>query len=326
MLRTPAPPTTARSRFSNSIWREAVAACGGCDGAGRLRGRATRRDAPAYDGAFAPSDLAVFFDCLRERGDAVVAAHRGGPSAGYAENAINTFANTLRDAPAFLEVDVRRTRDGALVLMHDETLERTTTGSGLLRDLTLEQAQALHLRDPYGRPTEARIPTLREALDWAAGRAVLELDVKRGVSYEDVAREVEAAGAMARVVFIVHSTDGAARLARVAPEAMMYVTVRHDGDLEALHRAGVDLSRVVAWLGAGSPDRRLVRALAARGVEARVGMFGDRHDFDARARMGAHIVAVDEVAAAVRDLDAHDGVDGYGALLCLRAVNEGDTY
>lgn len=280
-------------------------------------GGAANRIAPAYDGVFAPSDLAAFFDCLRERGHAIASAHRGGPSAGFAENAIDTFANTLGEAPAFLEVDVRRTRDSALVLMHDETLERTTTGSGLLRDLNLGQARALRLRDPYGAPTEARIPTLREALDWAAGRAVLELDVKRGVSYEEVAHEVEAAGAMSRVVLIVHSVDGAARVTRVAPQAMMYVTITHAGDLEALERAGVDLTRVVAWLGSGNPDQQFTRALAARRVETRVGMFGDRRDYHAPAQAGAHIIAVDEVAEAVRDLDAGDGVIGYGVLLCL---------
>src|SRR5690606_36039451 len=110
---------------------------------------------------------------------------------------------------------IAETRDGVLVLMHDEDVDRTTNGSGLVRDLTLAELQALHLRDDDGRVLDARAPTFREALDWAAGRTILELDVQRGVSYEDVIAEVRAAGAENRVIFITYSDDAAARVHRL---------------------------------------------------------------------------------------------------------------
>ncbi|HRE43996.1 MAG TPA: glycerophosphodiester phosphodiesterase family protein [Terricaulis sp.] len=276
------------------------------------------RHAPPAD-TLTPASLPGFFDCLRDRGEAVVSAHRGGPAPGFAENAIPTFENTVRAAPAFLEVDIARTRDGALILMHDDTLERTTTGEGAVRDLTLAQIQSFSLRDDNGRTLSARPPTLREALDWANGRAILELDVKRGVSYEDVAREVEAAGAMGRVVFITYSVDGAARLARVAPGAMIYTTIERVGDIATLERRGVDLSRIVAWIGTGAPDAALIDALNARGIEARIGVFGSNRNgaFASAAREGVSIIAVDEAAEAVRELDAADGAESYAALQCL---------
>ena len=62
-------------------------------------------------------------------------------------------------------------------------------------------------------------PSLREALDWARDRTVLELDIKQDVRFEDVIAEVRAADAMSRVVFIAYSVGAAARLARLAPEA-----------------------------------------------------------------------------------------------------------
>lgn len=270
----------------------------------------------------APTNLPTFFDCLRARGAAVVSAHRGGPTRGYAENAIWTFANTLQHSPAFLEVDVARTRDGALVLMHDDSVDRTTTGSGAIASLTLEELRRLRLEDESGTALFARVPTLREALEWAADKTVLELDVKRGVSYEDVVREVKAAGAMSRVVFITYSVDGAARVARLSSEAMIYTTIAGASDLDQLQRHGVDLSRIVAWLGSGELNPAVIAALAARGVEARIGRFGDGADggrFADAARSGARIIAVDDIAAAVRDLDANDGADGYAALQCVAA-------
>lgn len=91
--------------------------------------------------SLAPSNLPAFFDCLRESGNALVAAHRGGPGPGYAENALPTLEHTTDATPALLEIDIARTRDNVLVLMHDDTVDRTTDGSGAVRDLTLAQVQ-----------------------------------------------------------------------------------------------------------------------------------------------------------------------------------------
>ncbi len=281
--------------------------------------------------ALAPSDLPAFFDCLRERGQAVVAAHRGGPAPGFAENAIATFENTLRQAPALLEIDISATRDGAFVLMHDDELDRTTTGTGHVRDHTLAEIQALELEDWTGSVLEAHPPSLREALDWADGRTILELDVKRGVSYEDVVAQVRAAHAEGRVIFITYSIDAAIRVHRLAPELMISVSLASEGDLDQLERAGVDLSRVLAWTGIEEPSAALNVALAARGVEAMFGTLGGPDSWDNRfatagedqyvefAGTGLQLIATDRAPAAARALDAADGVDGFGALQCLAA-------
>jgi glycerophosphoryl diester phosphodiesterase len=140
--------------------------------------------------------LPAFFDCLRDRGFTAVSAHRGGPAPGFAENAIPTFENTLRLAPGtFLEVDIAQTADGVLVLMHDDRADRTTTGSGAIADLDMAQLLTFPLEDERGRRVDARVPTLAEALAWADGRTVLELDIKRSVRFEDVVSVVSAANA-----------------------------------------------------------------------------------------------------------------------------------
>lgn len=266
--------------------------------------------------ALAPADLPGFFDCLRESGQVAISAHRGGPAPGFAENAIATFQNTIGDAPAFLEVDVNVTRDGALVLMHDDDVERTTDGTGAVSAMTLTQFQALRLQDEAGDTLDQHPPTLRQALDWASGRAILELDIKRSVRFEDVVREVEDAGAMGRVVFITYSVNAAARLAELAPEAMIYTTISNARELDTLERRGVDLNHIVAWVGTEAPAASLVEALRARGVEARFGMFGGGRDFSNARRAGAQIVAVDDATEAFADLDAADGDDDFAALRC----------
>lgn len=81
-----------------------------------------------------------------------VSAHRGGPAKGFPENCIPTFGHTLQHTFAMLEIDPRRTKDGAIVLLHDATLERTTTGVGRVTDFTLAELKKLHLKDPKDRP------------------------------------------------------------------------------------------------------------------------------------------------------------------------------
>jgi glycerophosphoryl diester phosphodiesterase len=277
----------------------------------------------------APANLSAFFDCLRESGRTIVAAHRGGPSAGFPENAISTFENTLRQVPAFLEIDIARTRDGVLILMHDETVDRTTTGTGRVSDLTLSQLQTLRLKDRDGLALDVGVPTLREALNWSAGRAVLELDVNDDVPFADVIAEVRAADAMDRVIVITYNDDAAVRVHELAPAIMISVSIDAAADLDALVTRGVDLTRVLAWTGVQEPNTALNVALARRGVEAIFGTLGNparswdgrfaregRDEYAKLAATGLALIASDRPIEAVRDLDAQDGVQGYGALRC----------
>lgn len=261
----------------------------------------------------APSDLPAFFDCLREQGQTVVSAHRGGARDGLPENAISTFVAALSQRPVFLEIDVRAARDG-LVVMHDDTLDRTTDGAGAVADMTVDQVRALTLEGSDGEHP----PSLREALEWADDLTVLELDIKEDVRFEDVIAEVRAADAMSRVVFIAYSVGAAARLARLAPEAMLYVDIASVRDLDELERRGVDIAHVVAWTGDEEPNRELNIALARRGVEARFGMFGANVAADHAAgfaETGLQIISTDAPAEVVAIL-ANDGVQGYAASQC----------
>ena len=298
----------------------AAASCSGSVASGR-NDAAGRR--------LAPANLSAFFDCLRESGRTIVAAHRGGPTSGFPENAVSTFENTLRQVPAILEIDIARTRDRVLVLMHDETVDRTTTGSGGVSDLTLSQLQTMRLEDGDGLALDVGVPTLREALDWSAGRAVFELDVNDDVPFADVIAEVRAADAMDRVIVITYNDDAAVRVHELAPAIMISVSIDAAADLDALAARGVDLTRVLAWTGIDAPNTALNAALARRGVEAMFGTLGAlarswdgrfvREGLDQYAKLastGLALIASDRPIAAVRDLDAQDGVEGYGALRC----------
>lgn len=81
-----------------------------------------------------PKELRELFAYSDERMP-LVSAHRGGAVPGYPENCIATFEHTLESAYSMLEIDLRYTKDGHLVLHHDPTLNRTTTGTGPVENL-----------------------------------------------------------------------------------------------------------------------------------------------------------------------------------------------
>ena len=106
------------------------------------------------------------------------AAHRGGALL-WSENSLLAFRNALALGADFLELDVHLTRDGEVVVIHDATLDRTTTGTGAVRARTLAELGALRLRDRGGAALEERIPTLDEVVALAvAGKRQILLEIK----------------------------------------------------------------------------------------------------------------------------------------------------
>jgi glycerophosphoryl diester phosphodiesterase len=96
-----------------------------------------------------------------------VAAHRGG-AALWPENSLVAFRGAIALGVDALEFDVHLTADGEPVVIHDPTLDRTTTGRGPVGDATLARIRALRLRGRDGTVSTERVPTLGEVLDLAA--------------------------------------------------------------------------------------------------------------------------------------------------------------
>jgi glycerophosphoryl diester phosphodiesterase len=233
--------------------------------------------APAAQTASTGPVLAAYFDCVRERGGVAISAHRAQSAADHPENSVQAIEVTGRAIPgAILEIDAALTRDGRLVLMHDETLERTTTGRGRVADLTFAELRAVRLEATDGTVTDAPPPTLSEALD-AAGRveAIASIDLKPADEASTLAlaraviEEVRAAGAAGRVILITYSPDTARAVAEMAPEMMISAGLDDVAGLEGLNAA-----QILAWTGTREARPALWRALAGRGVEVQFGTLG----------------------------------------------------
>lgn len=111
-----------------------------------------------------------------------IASHRGQWRIAP-ENSIKAVTTAINDGAEIVEIDVRRTADGHLVLMHDETVDRTTNGSGKVSELSLAEIKELRLQEGLGNGpaplTDHQVPTFEEVLEAVEGKNVL-LNLDKG--------------------------------------------------------------------------------------------------------------------------------------------------
>jgi glycerophosphoryl diester phosphodiesterase len=223
----------------------------------------------------------------RERGRVWVVGHRG--AMGYCpENTLLSFERGLELGADWIELDVHLSADRALIVIHDETLERTTNGHGLVRDHTAAQLARLDAGDGQ------HVPTLPEILQWARTRGtVVDIEIKNAPLYYDgiseavvgavreanmvdnvivisfdhaaVKRVKEVEPTIATgVLYACRPTDGGIGLARAAgADAVLphWAYVTRD-DVAAAHTAGLS---VAPW---ATSDPTILRNLIACGVDA----------------------------------------------------------
>lgn len=106
----------------------------------------------------------------------LVAAHRA-TNPNYPENSLAAIAESIRIGVDIVEIDIRKSKDGKLVIMHDRTIDRTTNGTGKIDDFTLAELKAFRLQ--FGNDiTDEQIPTFEEVLQLTKGKMLLDVDFK----------------------------------------------------------------------------------------------------------------------------------------------------
>jgi len=201
--------------------------------------------------------------------------HRG--AAGHApENTLAAIRKGIALGVDFVEFDIQRSRDGRLVLLHDERVNRTTDGAGRVSSLTWEELQLLDAGDGE------RIPSLEAALEAASGRVGVMIEAKTPGTGPAIYRAVQAAAFSGPVVYAsflheeileIRRIDPLARtlalMGRVPPSDAAFaheakatlVGLAHDsatGELiDALHNAGLEV-----WLYTVNEPRHIIRTIS----------------------------------------------------------------
>jgi glycerophosphoryl diester phosphodiesterase len=209
-------------------------------------------------------------------------AHRGA-SAEKPENTLAAFRRALALGVDGLELDVQVTRDGVPVVFHDDTLRRLTGTPGRLATKTWRELKQLRVHG------SAPIPRLADVLTLVRGRAVVQIELKRGARVAPVVRAIRQAKAAGWVILASFETSLVRSARRLAPE-IPCMLIAEGGDLKNLLRAMTALGVTGLSLHYRALPRRSVverihrqggtvwcwtvndpaamRRLAARGVDA----------------------------------------------------------
>jgi len=115
---------------------------------------------------------------LFELSKPVVFGHRGAPK--YApENTLASFQKALELNAQALELDITLSRDGEIVVIHDDTMDRTTNGSGAVADLSLDEIKAFDAGSHFSAEFSGeKIPTLKEVFELVGSKALINIELK----------------------------------------------------------------------------------------------------------------------------------------------------
>ncbi len=236
----------------------------------------------------------------------LIAAHRGG-AALAPENSLRAFRNALALGADFLEFDLHMTRDGEVVVIHDPTLERTTTARGAVRDLTRAELAAARLRARDGGVTEEPVPTFAELLDLAVPTAVAILpEIKNGPArarYDGIEAKVlallRARGMLGRATVQAFEVETIRRLRALEPSLRTMLLVGR-GRVEQERAAPRDAVRWAAEVGATDLgmdhrfiDAEVVAAARTAGVRLSAWTVNDEADLRRAIGLGLDVIMTD---------------------------------
>ena len=243
----------------------------------------------------------------------LVAAHRGG-AALWPENSLLAFRSALALGVDALELDLHLTADGEVVVLHDPSLDRTSTGTGAVRDLKLADLAAVRLKSREGAVTAERVPTFAQVLDLVAPTSAellpeIKVDTNRqrysGIE-EKVLALIRARGLLARTTIQAFQVETIRRLRELEPTARTMLLVAR-GDVERDRARPAEAVRRARELGATDLgmnhrliDTDVMSAARAAGIRVAAWTVNEESDIRRMVDLGVDILMSDRPDLAKR--------------------------
>jgi glycerophosphoryl diester phosphodiesterase len=168
------------------------------------------------------------------------------------------------------------TMDSVLVLLHDNTLDRTTNSSGSISAKLWRDLDTVRLKDPAGSITPYSIPLFNDVLEWTKLKgAVLTVDVKRGVPFERVIQAIEKYGLENRAAVITYNYNDALKVHQINPRIVISANMRNLEEVERLVAGGIPPDKLLAFVGTREPLPELYDRLKSLQIPAILGTLGN---------------------------------------------------
>lgn len=174
-------------------------------------------------------------------------AHRGA-SAKRPENTLPAFKQAFHDRADVIEMDVRLSSDNEFILLHDKSVDRTTNGSGLVANMTLQEIQRLDAGNYFSpKFSGVRIPTLREALRTFGKHIYMLLDIKFETDLYDIIRFLEEERQELQCILGLRHIESVIEAKRINPNIRVLGFIPRPHTSEIIQQfvdAGVDIIRL----------------------------------------------------------------------------------
>ena len=206
-----------------------------------------------------------------------VSAHRGGSGiTNYPENCIETFDYLHKKGIQIFEIDISETKDQHLVLMHDNSLQRTSTGRQDVNQINLNQIKEYFLVDDFGQQTSYKIPTFAEALNWGKDKPIyFMVDIKKGVDYAAIVSTINQSNMQNKVVLVTYTVGQAKKLNRIAPNMLLSVSMRNEREFNEMMNSGIPTDKMVAFTGTRRNDKSLFDKIHEKDILVIFGTLGN---------------------------------------------------
>lgn len=180
-----------------------------------------------------------------------IAGHRGGYYHQYPESSFPLFqflADQFQGDTIIIEIDLRTSKDGTIYLLHDETLDRTTNGSGKINDQSDSDLQALTLKTKSGVKTAQHIPSFEEALTFIRTRNInLMLDIKEPI-HQQALELVKKHKLENRVLVLTFRKDYTRWVAENYPQVLLSALIETEGDFNIFKKLPHQPNKRVAYI------------------------------------------------------------------------------
>ncbi|WP_288764140.1 glycerophosphodiester phosphodiesterase family protein [uncultured Weeksella sp.] len=244
----------------------------------------------------------------------LVSAHRGGSGLeNYPENCIETMEFLYQKGINIFEIDISSTQDKQLILMHDNSLQRTTTARQDVNQVSLSTIKKYFLMDDFGNQTDYQVPTFEEALQWGKDKMLyFMVDIKKTVDYQQLIDVIRKNKMEQQCILVSYSVGQAEKLHRLAPEMMLSVNMRNERELNDLLESDIPSNRMIAFTGTRLSDKSLYQKIHQEDIMVILGTLGNldkqaekrgNSRYQEYEKMGVDIFATDRPLAVLETIN-----------------------
>ncbi|WP_161597162.1 glycerophosphodiester phosphodiesterase family protein [Dyadobacter flavalbus] len=191
-----------------------------------------------------------------------IVGHRGGLYAPYPESSIKLFnatAASFGKDTVCIEIDLRKSKDGSLYLMHDPTVDRTTTGTGQLEERSDQYLNALRLKTKDGKITDEHIPSFDEVLTFISNRNInLMLDIKAPV-HKEALEQVKRHNMENRMLVLTFKDEFTRLVAETNQNVLLSALIETEQAWKAFEQIPVRPGKRIAYITAKTPAELITR-------------------------------------------------------------------